>query len=365
MRILILNWRDIKNPAAGGAEILTHEMAKQWVLRGHTVTQISAGFKSSKRKETIDGVIIIRLGNWWGVHILAFFYYLKNLRESVDVIIDEVHWFPFFSVLYARQKTVLFACEVAQKLFYKVFPYPIAFIGTQLEKIYFQVYRNTPTLAISPSTKDDLIKQGFKKNNITVLPMGLTVPRDLAKLSKEKTPTLIYLSRVNKQKGVEDAIDAFKLIHEKIQNAKLWIIGAGRKRYIESLKKKISCASLAKDVIFFGYVEEKEKFRLLSNAHILIFPSHHEGWGLVIVEAGFVGTPAAVYPVSGAKDVVQRGRRGILARETNPASLAKSIIKVLKDDTLYKDVVSNLKTFQDEVGWEKTAHVALQVLKKI
>ncbi|MCZ7355914.1 MAG: hypothetical protein O8C66_09090 [Candidatus Methanoperedens sp.] len=31
MRILFYNWRDIKNPAAGGAEIFTHENAEQWV----------------------------------------------------------------------------------------------------------------------------------------------------------------------------------------------------------------------------------------------------------------------------------------------------------------------------------------------
>src|SRR3990167_1487366 len=174
-RILILNWRDIKNPLAGGAEILTHEMAKQWVRRGHSVTQISAKFNGAKDEEIIDGIRVIRIGTWWSVHLLAFVYYLKNLRNKTDIIIDEVHGLPFFAALYEPRKTVLFACEVAEKIFFHVFPYQVAIIAIILEKIYFKIYKNIPALAISPSTKGDLISRGFNKKDITVLPMGLTV----------------------------------------------------------------------------------------------------------------------------------------------------------------------------------------------
>ena len=41
MNILILNWRDIKNPKSGGAEILTHELAKGLVNKGHKVTNLA------------------------------------------------------------------------------------------------------------------------------------------------------------------------------------------------------------------------------------------------------------------------------------------------------------------------------------
>src|SRR5579864_435561 len=126
MTILILNWRDIKNPSGGGAEILTQEMAKRWVEQGHTVIQFSSLFKNAKSKEVIDGVQFIRKGTWWSVHIIAFFYYLFVFKKNTDVVIDEVHWFPFFAVLYAPTKTVALVCEVANKLFYRIFPYPVA-----------------------------------------------------------------------------------------------------------------------------------------------------------------------------------------------------------------------------------------------
>ena len=62
MKILILNWRDIKNPRAGGAEVLTHEMAKGWVQAGHNVTFFTASFKGAKPEEVLDGVNV-RLTN--------------------------------------------------------------------------------------------------------------------------------------------------------------------------------------------------------------------------------------------------------------------------------------------------------------
>src|SRR5258708_3121351 len=126
MTILILNWRDIKNPSGGGAEILTHEIAKRWVQVGHNVIHVSAAFENAKTKEIIDGIEYLRKGTWWTVHIFACYYYFRYFRKKVDIIIDEVHWFPFFSAVYAPKKTVAFVCEVANKLFYTISPYPVA-----------------------------------------------------------------------------------------------------------------------------------------------------------------------------------------------------------------------------------------------
>lgn len=364
MKILILNWRDIKNPGAGGAEILTHEMARVWVRWGHEVSQISAKFPKSRDKEIIDGITVIRLGDWWSVHILAAIYYFKNLRGKIDIIIDEVHGIPFFAQIYEPRKTILFACEVADRLFFHVFPAPLAHLGIILERIYFNIYKNIPALAISPSTAKDLIARGFKKKNVTVLPMGLSIPKGLRKLKKEKVPTIIYLSRINKQKGIEDAIEAFRIINKSILNSKLWVVGTGSPEYVEKIKDMAKNYGLSRAVKFFGFVEEKEKFELLSRSHVMIFPSIHEGWGIVIAEAGVVGTPSAVYNVAGVKDVVKNGERGIVTMKNHPELLANAIIRYLKNDKLYKGLITKIKSFEMEVGWENTAKVAFSVLSK-
>ncbi|OGH04400.1 MAG: hypothetical protein A2W22_05095 [Candidatus Levybacteria bacterium RBG_16_35_11] len=78
MNILIYNWRDIKNPAAGGAEVVTHEISKRLVLKGHKISLFTSGFKGCKEKETIDGVEIIRSGGRFTVYLKAPQYYKKN-----------------------------------------------------------------------------------------------------------------------------------------------------------------------------------------------------------------------------------------------------------------------------------------------
>jgi hypothetical protein len=78
MNILIYNWRDIKNPATGGAEVLTHEIAKRLVLKGHKISLFTAAFAGCKEKETIDGVEIIRSGGRFTVYLKAPQYYKKH-----------------------------------------------------------------------------------------------------------------------------------------------------------------------------------------------------------------------------------------------------------------------------------------------
>ena len=76
----MFNWRDIKNPAAGGAEVLTHEIAKRLVLHGHEFTLFASGFPNCKKQETIDGVRIIRDGGQFSVYWKAFMHYKKYFQ---------------------------------------------------------------------------------------------------------------------------------------------------------------------------------------------------------------------------------------------------------------------------------------------
>jgi glycosyltransferase involved in cell wall biosynthesis len=364
LRILILNWRDIKNPSGGGAEILTHEMAKRWVKWGHQVTQISAGFKGGKKIGVVDGVKIIRLGNWYTVHFLALFYYWKYLRKQIDIIIDEVHWFPFFSGVYARKKTVLLACEVANRRFFTQYNYLLAYFLRCLEKIYLKIYKDLPTLTISPSTKEEFIKEGFKKEKITILPMGLTVPANLKIYPKEENPSLIYLGRINKLKGAEDAVEIFRIIKQKLPQAKFWFVGSGLPNYEKKIKQKAAEYGLGNSVKFFGFVSEKKKFELLSRAHILIVPSIHEGWGLIVPEAGLVKTPVVVYNVPGLRDVVENGVNGLVCKETTPTNLAENVIKLFKDQKLIKYLGEKAQKKSARMNWQKTAQLAVKVFKK-
>src|SRR3989344_9045355 len=364
MKILIFSWRDIKHPYGGGAELLSHEMAKRWVKSGHSVTHFSACFPDAKENEVIDGVTYLRRGTWYNVHILAFLNCLRGDFKDFDVIVDEVHGYPFFSALYSKKPVVCLACEVAKEVWDQMYPFPINLIGKIVERLYLLLYRRVTFLTISESTKKDLVVNGIADKNITVIPMGFTysLPKDIPE--KSSLPTVIFLGRLAQSKGIEDAIKAFSIIKSKINNAKMWIVGRGEESYERRLRNLVRKLRLDKDIDFKGFVSQKKKFDLLVKAHLILVPSVREGWGLIVPEANIVGTPAIVYNVPGLRDVTKNGVNGIIVKRTTPADLAKESLRILKNKKLYQMFSSSAKRYARSMNWDDSATVALGIIKK-
>lgn len=370
MRILILNWRDIKNPRSGGAEILTHEMAKYWVKIGHHVTSFSSAFPGSLSLEIVDNVEIVRQGHpdarflFSSVHFQAFLYYLKNAKKF-DVVIDEIHGIPFFTPWYVKAKRIVLICEVAGDLWQKMFGPFFGAIGRLIEKFYLKVtYKNATFLTISNSTREALLKEGVR-GDVTVLPMGLSFPNGINKIwNKEKKPTLIYVGRLSKSKGIEDAILALSEISKNYKEVKFWVVGSGEKEYLEYLKKMAKKNNVEEKIKFFGFVSQMKKFELMAKAHVLVAPSMKEGWGLTVPEAGRVGTPAVGYDVEGLREVILNERTGYLTSHNNSHELAQNISKMLSDRISYQRLSRTAKNLSLSYNWENTAKVALNILQK-
>lgn len=372
MKILILNWRDIKNPFSGGAEILTHELAKRWVKSGHEVTVFSSMYPHCLSEETIDGVHIIRQGNsasrylWKSVHFLAWRYYLLKAQGKFDVIIDEVHGIPFFTPWYVKEKKIVLICEVAGDVWVKMFGKVIGTVGQIIESFYLRfVYHNLIFLTISNSTKEDLIKHGITEKNITVLPMGVTIPENVKILKKEKELTLIFVGRLTVPKGIEDTLFVIKEINKNYPKAKLWILGRGDTVYEDYLKKLSKDLNIDKNTVFWGFVSEEKKFELMSKAHFLIHASIREGFGLTIPESGYVGTPVIAYNSPGIRDIVVNNKNGILVTGTTAKAIVKEVITLNNDKKLYQEICKGARNAAVHYNWNHTASVALSRINKL
>jgi glycosyltransferase involved in cell wall biosynthesis len=373
MNILILNWRDIKNPTGGGAEIATHELAKQWVSAGFSVTQFSSEFEGAKLDEVIDGIKIVRRGRpdvrqslniFNTVHFRAFMYCMKN-REKLDLIIDEIHGLPFFTPLYARGKTVALICEIAKDIWIKEFGRFFGSIGRLVEKMSLKLlYNNLPIMTISASTKEDLVEEGVPAGNILVLNLGINVPKNLSTFKKEKGLTLIFLGRLSRTKGIEDAINAFSSVKSKIGSAKFWIVGTGPKSYQKFLKNLTRKFRLEKSITFFGFVSEIRKFKLLARSHMLVFPSMREGWGLTVVEAGRVFTPSVAYNSQGLKDSIINGKTGILCKLNTPDVIKDEILSLYSNRKLYEKMKEEAYNWSAQFTWEKAGVESINYLNK-
>jgi glycosyltransferase involved in cell wall biosynthesis len=132
------------------------------------------------------------------------------------------------------------------------------------------------------------------------------------------------------------------LLNQKVA-ATLTIIGTGE---IEDRLKTLAATLPAGAIHFTGALPEKEKDALLRDAHFLLHTSQREGWGLNVIEANAMGTPAVVYPVAGLRESTLDNRTGLLARGETPEALARRILEVMANENLYQTLRRN--------AWERS-----------
>lgn len=363
MNILILNWRDPKNPKSGGAEIVTLEHAKAWVRKGHVVTWFTSKFENCKNEGKIEGINIVRRGNFITVYFLAPFFYLFS-KNKYDVVIDEIHGLPFFTPLYAKIPKIAFIHEVAGEIWDFMFPFPLNKIGKLIEPLYFKLYKNVKFWTDADSTIDDLVNKGIKRRNCIAINCPVSNKQLKTLPKKEKVPTFIFVSRVVKMKGIEEVIRAFFYILRELEDAKLWIVGDGDKKYVEELKETTRSYSISTKIKFFGRVSEEEKLELMKKAHMLLHASIKEGWGLVVIEAASQGTPSVVYNVSGLKDSVKNGKTGVVLEENSSREMAKQAIELLKNKNKYLTFQKNGLQWAKSLTWDRATRQSEALLNE-
>lgn len=327
MKILVLNWRDITHPWAGGAERHIHDLSKYWVKQNHRVTFLAGGYSGAIRQEYIDGIEIIRLGDTNSIYLqIPFYYWTKLRKQNFDLIIDVAHGIPFFTPLFSTIKTILIVHHNHEKLWRTEFSKLISKVGIFLEnKVVPLLYKSHFVITLSEASKEELQKIGYK--NVSAIAPG--IDNNLYKQSSYKTkdPTILYLGRLRKYKRVDLLLNIFPEVKKNIKNIKLIIAGTGQdKARLEYLARE---KKITKDVIFKGYVSEAEKVELLQSSWALLFPSMIEGWGLVSLEAAACGTPTIGFNVPGVADAVKSNVSGVLVNSKD--EYLKSVIKLMKD----------------------------------
>lgn len=371
MNILMLSWRGPGHPNYGGAETATLEHLKHWSEKGNNVYWFTSSFRGASPKEVVDGVQIVRYGGQiFGVHIAAFLWYFFGKHPKFDLVVDQFHGIPFFTPLYVRSKKLAYIHEVAKEIWLSnAWPKPFnlipALFGSVFEPLLFIVfYRNVRFMTVSNSTREDLISWGINSRNIAVIENGVTVVKPKRKISKEKTPTVLFLGALSKDKGIFDAIKAFGLINKLMPKCNFWVIGKADGGIKEEMDRRLKELNIIDKTKYWGFVSEAMKFELLARAHIMINPSIREGWGLVNIEANAMGTPVVGYNVAGVVDSVKDNTTGILVDKHDTNSLAQKVVGLLSSKD-YQIISKNCEKWAEEFDWKEASHESLILIKKI
>jgi glycosyltransferase involved in cell wall biosynthesis len=315
VRILVYNWKDLAHPAAGGAEVYTHEVTRRWAARGHDVTLFCAAVPGRPATEDVAGVTVVRAGGRIGVYGAARRFHRGGRAGRFDLVVDEVNTRPFGCARWVRDAPVVgLIHQLCREIWFHELPWPLAALGRYaLEPAWLRAYRDVPVLTVSPSSRDSLRAAGLR--DVTVVPAGV-VRRPRPPVQREPHPTVVFVGRLVANKGPADALAAFRLLRRRLPGARLWFVGDGPLR-----------PALARHappgVHLFGRVGTARRDELLARAHALVATSVREGWGLVVDEAAAMGTPTVGYDRPGLRDSV-RAAGGVLVRP-DPAALAETL----------------------------------------
>lgn len=342
MNILWITWKDSGHPEAGGAERVCSEMCTRLIKEKHTVTLLTTDYPGAAPGVSPEGVPVIRIGsNRYAHPFQALWYYIRNLRNTYDVVIEEVNGgAPYFAVFFGKKaKRFLLYHQLGRRNWLYEITRPFSHIGyhvlvplaTRLVSL-----ARVPVITVSESTREVLSQFGLKKESTHIISEGLHIDPlpTLHGIEKFTQPTLLSHGSMRAMKRTIDQIQAFEIAKKSVPKLQLKISGSASSEYGKKVMSYIARSPYKDAIEYLGKTTDQQKTELMQQCHAILVTSVEEGWGLIVSEANSQGTPAIVYDVAGLKDSV-RTDTGIRTAE-NPTALADGIVHLFKHPSMYE-----------------------------
>jgi glycosyltransferase involved in cell wall biosynthesis len=155
---------------------------------------------------------------------------------------------------------------------------------------------------------------------------------------------VLFLSRFDKQKGLEVLLDAFAKIKAATRECCLVLAGGGDQRYLELLQEKVRLLGLTDRVIWTGYLSGREKWSALAASTIFVLPSYSESFGIAAAEALASGGACILSDgVPFAKDASSGNASVVVPCEAGP--LRNAIEELLADSSRRQTLSENAKRY--------------------
>ncbi len=355
MNILVINWRCVKNPEMGGAEIHFHEIFKRIAAKGHDVTLVAHHFNNAPRREIIDGIKTLRIGNKYLFHKqFKHFYKTQLIQNNYDLVVDDISKIPLNTPTYVKQPLVGILHHIHGKSIIKEIPYPLAHYLISKEKKIPRDYKTTPIFTVSESTKNELVQMGFNENLTSLLHNAIDHELfEKVKIEKSISPLIVYVGRIKKYKNIHYIIETMPELIKIFPELKLIIGGKGD--YLDGLKNSVRKLNLKNSVKFYGFLSEEEKAKLLGKAWIFVTMAEKEGWGITVIEANAMKTPAIGSDVEGLRDSIRNNKTGFLVKLGDKKQLVSKISDLLKNKNELKRVSKNAYEWSKVFNWDKSA----------
>jgi glycosyltransferase involved in cell wall biosynthesis len=226
-------------------------------------------------------------------------------------VIDSEHGIPMFSPLLTPRRTavVLVMHHVHLDQFGLYFPGWLAAVGRWLEgSVMPRVYRGLRTVAVSPSTVDEMRGRLGWRGPIGLLHNGADLPHPVT--ARRDPERVIIFGRLAAHKRVDVALEALALVARARPALHVDVVGRGPEE--ATVAEAVRRLGMADRVSLHGFLPEPEKDLILARSTLNVCASDAEGWGQVVIAAAASGVPTVARDVPGLRDSVIDGHTGWL-----------------------------------------------------
>lgn len=349
-----------------------HNFARELVNQGAQVRVVAPHFEGAKRKDNMDGVEIRRFRYWLPESGQTVCYQggaLGNLKKNwvnklkLPVLVACEFFFTLVQTLFWKPTWINshwlipqgFVCALVSKLTNVKHVSTIhggdvlALDSNLLRKFKAFTLKHSDVVTVNSSVtraKAEALSPATV-SNLVLLPTGILAIPPLNQdevlavrtqlLPKSKEYLLLFVGRVNEEKGVKELIEATKILLDNGYSVHLAIVGRGHQE--QQFKALTATLNVENAVTFVGWVDSSEIYHYYAAADIFVGPSKRadDGWieaqGLTFVEAMLAGCKVVGTNSGGIPDAVIDGKTGWLAEPDNAISLSENIKKALDNDS--------------------------------
>lgn len=233
-------------------------------------------------------------------------------------------------------------------------------------------------VAITPSVYAEYKALNVPDERIYNVPNGVALDRfsqDInrdqvrEKLGVGKDDTLILcVGRNHPKKNYKTLIEAGVHLREQgVENFKIMCIGSG----CAALSDLVGKYDLGDHVILINGMSKPDKDNIIlpvdalveayKAADIFVFPSLMETFGIAIVEAMAAGLPVIVGDSEGCRDIVEKGKWGVMCDPHSAQDLAIKISNIINDDKMREDLVKKAEIRAQDFNWDKIAQQYIEI----
>jgi glycosyltransferase involved in cell wall biosynthesis len=213
--------------------------------------------------------------------------------------------------------------------------------------------------------KKKLMDWGFDKDKIIIettmvddiLLHNFDIKSKTKNIKNADNLNILFISRIIKNKGIYEAVSAFKILTEKYDNITFTIAGDGSE--LKNLKDYVKNKNIS-GIKFTGFISGQNKIDLLTKSQILFFPSYHnEGMPIAVLEAMAFGMPVITRKVAGLNDFFEHNKMGYYTESLIPQVFTDFLENLLSN----RELLINMAIYN--YNYAQKRFLASQVVKRI